>query len=104
MNFAGKHHKFKKKPAFLQFSSAIYTRRFFRLYLQQTNQHSCVRQKTTDRLIDIIDKYFDTLDSSLLVYKEGVRNYLYSNRKEFEDNLQAIKRVVGMSDKPLANE
>ena len=40
-------------------------------------------RKTTDRLIDNIDKYFDTLDRSLLVYKEGVRNYLYSNRKEF---------------------
>ena len=49
-------------------------------------------RKTTDRLIDNIDKYFDTLDRSLLVYKEGVRNYLYSNKTEFEDNLQSISR------------
>ena len=54
-------------------------------------------RKTTDRLIDNIDKYFDTLDRSLLVYKEGVRNYLYSNRKEFEDNLQSISRFESES-------
>ncbi|MGM9737452.1 MAG: DUF47 domain-containing protein [Candidatus Cryptobacteroides sp.] len=54
-------------------------------------------RKKTDRLIENIDKYFDSLDQSLLVYKEGVRNYLYSNTNEFNDNLQSISRFESES-------
>ncbi|MGM9742035.1 MAG: DUF47 domain-containing protein [Candidatus Cryptobacteroides sp.] len=54
-------------------------------------------RKNTDRLIENIDKYFDSLDQALLVYKEGVRNYLYSNKNEFNDNLQSISRFESES-------
>lgn len=84
-------------------------------------------KKKADKLIDDIDRYFDLMDQSVLVFKDGVRNYLYSNNNDFNGNLkkmsdlesetevlrreienalytQTIKRVIGMSDKPLANE
>lgn len=48
--------------------------------------------KKTDRLIENIDKYIDTLDQALIVYKEGVRNYLYSNKSEFNANLESMSR------------
>lgn len=51
-------------------------------------------KKKTDTLIENIDSYFDTIDRSLLVYKEGVRNYLYdSERTQFEDNLKSLSEL-----------
>ena len=34
-------------------------------------------KKKADKLIDDIDRYFDLMDQSVLVFKDGVRNYLY---------------------------
>lgn len=113
-------------------------------------------RKKTDRLIENIDKYFDSIDQSLLaaftasrsgvsVFSASASSLLFwvaalaaleqwnplmkgefpisrevgnvlingakvvtinSESTEIEDinYLQAIKRVIGMSDKPLANE
>ena len=36
------------------------------------------REKTR-KLIENIDRYFDLMDKTVLVFKDGVRNYLYSN-------------------------
>ena len=39
-------------------------------------------RKKADKLIEDIDRYFDLMDQAVLVFKEGVRNYLYSNLKK----------------------
>lgn len=51
------------------------------------------KSKKTDVLIENIDKYFATIDSSLLVFKDGVRNYLYSSTEGFNDNLQNMSQL-----------
>ena len=40
------------------------------------------REKTR-KLIENIDRYFDLMDKTVLVFKDGVRNYLYSNKNDF---------------------
>lgn len=47
-------------------------------------------RKKANPLIENIDRYFDTIDSALLVFKDGVRNYLYSNTELFNNNLQSM--------------
>ena len=34
-------------------------------------------RKKANRLIEDIDRYFDLMGQSVVVFKEGVRNYLY---------------------------
>ena len=50
------------------------------------------------KLIEDIDRYFDIMDQSLLVYKEGVRNYLYSNPEGFNDNLKKMSALESEGD------
>lgn len=50
-------------------------------------------RKKTDKVIGSIDKFFDTIDQSLLVFSEGVKNYLYNNTEAFAGNLQTITRL-----------
>lgn len=55
-------------------------------------------RKKINKLIDDIDRYFDLADQSVLVFKEGVRNYLYSNQKDFTENLKKISLYEGEAD------
>ncbi len=48
--------------------------------------------------IEDIDKFFDTVDQSVLVFREGVKNYLYSHTSQFNDNLQNIARLESESN------
>ncbi len=50
-------------------------------------------RKQTDKIIGNIDKFFDTIDQGLLVFSEGVKNYLYNNEESFNGNLQTITRL-----------
>ena len=45
-------------------------------------------RKKTNKLIEDIDRYFDLVERSVSIFKDGVRNYLYSDRTEFDSNLQ----------------
>ena len=45
-------------------------------------------RKKTNKLIEDIDRYFDLVERSVSIFKDGVRNYLYSDRAEFDSNLQ----------------
>ena len=45
-------------------------------------------RQNTNKLIEDIDRYFGLMDQAVLVFKDGVRNYLYSNKNDFEANLQ----------------
>lgn len=47
----------------------------------------------TDKLIENINRYFDLMDQAVLVFKSGVRNYLYSNTNDFNDNLMKMSSL-----------
>lgn len=51
-----------------------------------------LKSKKTKDSIEDINKFFDIIDSSLLIFKEGVKNYLYNNIEEFNTNLSEISR------------
>ena len=55
-------------------------------------------KKKSIKLIEDIDRYFDIMDQCLLVYKEGVRNYLYSNPDGFNDNLKKMSSLGSEGD------
>ena len=55
-------------------------------------------RKKSIKLIEDIDRYFDLIDQSLLVFKEGVRNYLYSNPADFNDNLKKMSALDSEAD------
>lgn len=44
-------------------------------------------RKKTNKLIEDIDRYFDLMDQQAIVFKDGVRNYLYTNNEAFNANL-----------------
>ena len=51
--------------------------------------------KKTNKLIEDIDRYFDLIDESLLVFKDGVRNFLYSDQSAFNDKLKQMSSLDG---------
>lgn len=55
-------------------------------------------KKKINKLIDDLDRYFNLIDQSVLVFKDGVRNYLYSNNDDFNENLKKISSLEGEID------
>ena len=55
-------------------------------------------RKKVNKLIVDIDRYFDLVDQSVLIFKEGIRNYLYSNQKDFSENLEKMSHNEAESD------
>lgn len=55
-------------------------------------------KRKINKLIEDIDRYFDLIDQSVLVFKDGVRNYLYSNNDDFNENLKKISSLEGEID------
>ena len=58
--------------------------------------------KRIDKTNEQIDSFFDTVDQALLVFKQGVKNYLYSETDAFNDNLATITKLE--SDAELTQE
>lgn len=50
-------------------------------------------RRKASKLIDDIDRYFSILDQAVLVFKSGVRNYLYSNKEDFNENLLSMSTL-----------
>lgn len=46
--------------------------------------------KQTKHTIENINKFFDTIDRALLVFKDGVKNYLYGHTESFHGNIQTM--------------
>jgi len=46
--------------------------------------------KKINKTISDLDSYLDSLDECILVYKDGIKNYLEGNSAEFTDNLKSI--------------
>ena len=55
-------------------------------------------KKKINKLIEDIDRYFDLIDQAVLVFRDGVRNYLYSNAKDFNENLQKMSALEGETE------
>lgn len=55
-------------------------------------------RKKANKLIEDIDRYFDLMDQSVLVFKDGVRNYLYSKSDDFNGNLQKMSSLESETD------
>ena len=49
--------------------------------------------RKTKETIGRLDKFFDIVDQSLLVFIEGVKNYIYHNDDALSGNLQSITRL-----------
>ena len=52
-----------------------------------------------NKSIDLIDKFFNCVDQSLLLFKEGVKNYLYKNTDNFNNDLQSLANLEIESDR-----
>lgn len=50
-------------------------------------------RKKANKLIEDIDRYFDLMDQSVLVFKEGVKDYLYSNVNDFNEKLMRMSAL-----------
>ena len=49
--------------------------------------------------IELIDQFLNCVDQSLLLFREGVKNYLYSSSENFSANLQSLANSELESDK-----
>ena len=49
--------------------------------------------RKTKETIGLLDKFFDIVDQSLLVFIEGVKNYIYRNDDALNGNLQTITKL-----------
>ena len=48
------------------------------------------KKKNTATLISSIDKLLDIVDHSLIVFRDGVKDYLYDDNAGFDDNLSSM--------------
>jgi predicted phosphate transport protein (TIGR00153 family) len=51
-----------------------------------------------DKSIALIDRFLNLVDQSVLLFKEGVKNYLYNNTENFKHNLQSLANLEVESD------
>lgn len=49
--------------------------------------------------IELIDKFLNCVDQSLLLFKEGVKNYLYNNTEIFNNDISQLANAEIESDK-----
>lgn len=49
--------------------------------------------KKTNKTISDLDSFLDYLDECVLIYKNGIKNYLEGNKKDFDDNLENITKL-----------
>ena len=52
-----------------------------------------------NKSIELIDQFLNCVDQSLLLFKEGVKNYLYASTENFNSNLQSLANSELESDK-----
>jgi uncharacterized protein len=54
--------------------------------------------KQANKSIELIDNFLNVVDQSGIIFKEGVRNYLYDNRESFIDNLKTLSKLETEAD------
>ena len=55
--------------------------------------------KTAKETILKIDEFYDHVEEGLLLFTEGVENYLAGREDEFQENFKSIDKLEGMADK-----
>jgi predicted phosphate transport protein (TIGR00153 family) len=55
--------------------------------------------KKANKSIELIDKFLNCVDQSLLLFKEGVKNYLYNNTENFNNDILQLANNEIESDK-----
>ena len=55
--------------------------------------------KNVKQLVFDIDNFIDTVEQGVLVFKEGVINYLNNEKASFADKLERIERLESSADK-----
>ncbi|MDR1762621.1 MAG: DUF47 family protein [Dysgonamonadaceae bacterium] len=53
----------------------------------------------TNKFIELIDAFLNRVDQSMLLFQEGVANYLYNNAESFNNNLTQLAECETESDK-----
>ncbi|MDR1783541.1 MAG: DUF47 family protein [Dysgonamonadaceae bacterium] len=53
----------------------------------------------TNKFIELIDVFLNLVDQSILLFQEGVSNYLYNNTESFNNNLTRLADCETESDK-----
>ncbi|HPG32963.1 MAG: DUF47 family protein [Lentimicrobiaceae bacterium] len=54
--------------------------------------------KQANKSIELIDNFLDLIDQGVIIFKEGVKNYLYGNRENFVSNLQTLSGLETEAD------
>jgi predicted phosphate transport protein (TIGR00153 family) len=51
-----------------------------------------------NKSIELIEDFLNLVDQGAIIFKEGVKNYLYSNRENFQDNLKTLSTLETEAD------
>ena len=54
--------------------------------------------KTADNVISAINTFLDSIDQGILVFKQGVKNYLNKENEKFSDNIKLILKLESEAD------
>ena len=54
--------------------------------------------KHANKSIDLIEEFLDKIDQGVLIFQEGVKNYLYENKENFTDNLKTLSALETDAD------
>ena len=54
--------------------------------------------KQANKSIELIDTFLNCIDEGALIFKEGVKNYLFGNRENFVDNLKTLSALETEAD------
>lgn len=65
-----------------------------------TNDKTVTMQlfKHASKSIELIENFLDIIDQGMIIFKEGVKNYLYGNRENFVNNLQTLSGLETEAD------
>ena len=51
--------------------------------------------KTSSRIVESVDKLLNNVDTALIIFKDGVRCYLYNDTEGFAENLSSMAKLEG---------
>jgi hypothetical protein len=54
--------------------------------------------KHANKSIELIERFMDKIDQGVLIFQEGVKNYLYENTENFADNLKTLSTLETEAD------
>jgi predicted phosphate transport protein (TIGR00153 family) len=54
--------------------------------------------KRANQSIELLDQFMNNIDEGMLIFKEGIRNYLYGDREKFLDNLRTLSTLETDAD------